>query len=51
MGTRERFTIMLTAAGKQVLKNVKTLKLTAKGTFTPILYASAVTTRTFTLTR
>ena len=50
-GRTGRTTIKLTTAGKRILRSAKTLKLTAKGTFTPILYAAASTTRTCTLTR
>jgi hypothetical protein len=50
-GRAGKITIRLTTAGKRLLRSAKTLKVTAKGTFTPILYAAVVTTRTFTLTR
>ena len=50
-GRPGKITIRLTTAGHKVLKRAPMLKLTAKGTFTPILYAGVSTTRTFTLTR
>lgn len=50
-GHTGRVTIKLTTAGKQTLKHATTLKLTAKGTFTRIVYAAVSTTRIFTLTR
>jgi hypothetical protein len=46
-----KVTIRLTTAGTRILGSAQTLKLTAKGSFTPILYAAVSTTRTFTLTR
>jgi hypothetical protein len=45
-----QITIKLTAAGKRLLRRVKRVKLTAKGTFTPTGRASITTTRTFVLT-
>jgi hypothetical protein len=41
----------LTSAGKNLLKNTKSLKLTAKGTFTPTGMAPIIATRTFVLRR
>lgn len=46
-----KITIRLTAAGRRVLAHASSVKLTAKGTFTPILYGAVSTTRTFALTR
>lgn len=41
--------IQLTSAGKKLLQHAKSLKLTAKGTFTPTGKAATVTTKTFSL--
>lgn len=50
-GRGGRITIKLTTAGKRILQAANTLKLTAKATLTPILYAAVSASRTFTLTR
>ncbi len=41
--------VNLTAAGKRLLKNAKTLKLTAKGMFTPSGATAVTATKTFVL--
>ena len=41
--------VKLTAPGKGLLKNTKSLKLTAKGTFTPTGKTSVVATKVFVL--
>lgn len=41
--------LKLTAVGKKLIKHAKSLKLTAKGTFTPTGKAATVTTKTFSL--
>ena len=43
--------VQLTTGGGRLLKTARTVKLTANGTFAPILYAAVSTTRTFTLAR
>ena len=46
---RRRIKIALTARGRTLLKRVKHVTLTAKGTFTPAGEAATSTTKTFTL--
>jgi hypothetical protein len=46
-----RMTIRLTSAGRRVLGAAAAVRLTARGTFTPILYAAVSATRGFTLHR
>jgi hypothetical protein len=48
---RAKIKIVLPATGRKLLKGVKHLKLTAKGTFTPTGQAASSTTKTFTLKR
>jgi hypothetical protein len=43
--------IKLTTVGRQLLKGIKRIKLTAKGTFTPTHQHAVVAIKTFTLTR
>jgi hypothetical protein len=43
--------VKLTPAGKQLLNHANSMKLTAKGSFTPTGKHAIVTTKTFTLTR
>jgi len=50
-GRPGRMTIRLTSAGRRVLGAATAVRLTAKGTFTPILYAAVSATRDFTLHR
>ncbi|MBV9416098.1 MAG: hypothetical protein JO363_14040 [Solirubrobacterales bacterium] len=46
-----KLTIKLTRKGKQMLKGVRRLKLTARGTYTSSGRAAVTATRTFTLKR
>ena len=48
---RANIKIVLTAKGRKLLKGVKHLKLTAKGTFTPTGQATTSTTKSFTVRR
>jgi hypothetical protein len=48
-GSTNTITIRLTVAGKKLLKRAKSLKLTARGIFTPIGTIAVVATTTFTL--
>ena len=43
--------IKLTPAGKRLLKTVKNLKLTARGTFTPTGRTPVIATRVFVLSK
>jgi len=49
-GRRGKITLRLTAAGRRAMRGAS-VRLAASGTFTPILYAAVVATRTFTLMR
>ena len=46
-----KITVRLTTAGRQMLQRSTSVRLTAKGTFTPPLYKPIVATRAFTITR
>jgi hypothetical protein len=46
-----RIKLKLTAGGKRLLKHTRSLKLTAKGTFTPTGETPVVATKTFVLKR
>ena len=48
---RAKIKIVLTVKGRKLLKGVRHLTLTAKGTFTPTGQAATSTTKTFTLKR
>ena len=50
-GRPGRITIRLTSAGRRVLGSTASATLTAKGTFTPILYAAVSASADFTLRR
>jgi hypothetical protein len=50
-GRMATITIRLTTAGTRALATARTLKITARGTFTPVLGVSVAAARTFTLTR
>jgi hypothetical protein len=43
--------VRLTAAGRKQLRHAKRLRLTAKGTFTPVGAAAVTATRRFTIRR